>query len=240
MCDLAPLTPMDTGLLEPRIAMLTTPLSELLSVFLDLITARMNEEQQDQEREKALEAECKAQEERQLAEEAERKRQAEEEAKQAEAARLAVPAFWDCALCTYINPQAVTTCAMCQSPNPTQQPSRKKVKLSPKGERDQVITPDQKTESEPEEAALAPVSPNLLLYHQLRSRVLKVLSLFLGHPPTLEVLLKAGLLPALLNMAVCPTRLEQFASTERLEATEDRLLELLRQSARGLQEDAVL
>jgi hypothetical protein len=146
--------------------------------------------------------------ERQLAE-LERKRQRDEELAAANS-----PTIWDCPICTYRQAAVVVGCAMCGTPNPN--PAR------PKGKKAVQSAPAKK-EAALEEKALPlaePVPLNRLLFHQLRARCAKVLSLLLDHGPTLELLLRAGLLPSLLTIAVCPTRLSQFESVERLEATQ--------------------
>lgn len=131
------------------------------------------------------------------------------------------PVLWACAVCTYNNQPSRYECELCQTPNPhppEAKPAVSRQKSAPAKKGADAAAADEGKDKDAQRV----VNNSDMLYHQLRSRGIKALCNLILHPPSTITLIKSGLLPALLEMAVRPTALEGFKSVPQLEQTEVR------------------
>jgi len=212
------------------------PLSpQTLYLIKHFIEALLREEKDDDERE---EKERSAEEQQKLAEEL----QAEQEKQLAEDVALASEILaseaedFSCEVCTFLNAATRVACEMCGAPNPNPASAAKPAIKKPT-----TSAPSKPTVAAPAKKERPVVSTSALLYHQLRSRALKALCHVMQRPTHASALFQCGLLPYLLSMAVKPTdrHTQGFASVQSLADSEDRLLEMLQQSARGLVDNSI-
>jgi len=146
-------------------------------------------------------------------------------------------AFWACPACTFESPITKPKCEICGQENPNFFIKKATVE-------EDVDADDEEALADKAEARRTQLTNEHLLYAQLRSKALKALCVLLGQTRSQKLLFESGshtgggrLLPSLVSMAVRPTSLDVFKSIEQLEAAENRLVELLAESAQGLVQD---
>ena len=148
---------------------------------------------------------------------------------------------WACDACTYFNEVGGDMCAMCGTPTAKRQRSsaptserqgqqessdaakkRLSAKLSRKSDNANEVVDSADDIAAMREAATADV-----VFHQLRSRALKVLCVYLSDKASAELIVaQRGFLPVL-RLSILQTSLKEWASMEQLELRETRLMELL-------------
>ncbi|KAL6051777.1 putative SWIM zinc finger domain-containing protein, partial [Balamuthia mandrillaris] len=152
---------------------------------------------------------------------------------------------WSCPACTFINIPAAQNCEICNTANPAMGPlksaflkkqeSDSSIESSASDSHeefidvDNIVFEEDETLSDDEEEVDAGHCAADLLFHQLRSRVLKYLCTALAdkNGSSTSELYAQKLFPTLLKMAISPTQLDEFHSLENMEKIEDRLWELL-------------
>ena len=156
---------------------------------------------------------------------------AEHAAEQAEQANQ----HWNCSVCTFTNPITDRQCNMCTTPAPAP-PVRTNKRVSNNAKTDNINTTIDNSTNE-QAIQLASVDVTTLLYHQLRCTALKALSSILLRHSGNDVINRSAILPLLLRLSTLPTEVDDFHTIEQLDASDQRLNELLHNYKHGINDE---
>lgn len=143
---------------------------------------------------------------------------------------------WACDACTYVNTLHSDGCEVCGTPRAKRQrsqspPSKKPTTASTEQQQQQQRQSARSESGESDdgaELALLQAADNAnAMFHQLRSRALKVLCVYLGDRRASQFIVAEHAFFSILKLSILQTHLREWQSLERLEQREARLHELL-------------